>query len=775
MRSRLLAAAVLPAFLAAVLCGTSARAAVPPSPAVPEGLGVNIHFTDPKPGEMKMLAEGGFGIVRMDFGWNGTEREAGKYDFSAYERLLAALQMHGIKALFILDYSNKLYDGGLSPCSDEGRKAFAKWSAAAAVHFKGRGILWEMYNEPNIQFWNPKPKVEDYILLAMEVGKALRAAAPDEAYIGPATSELDFTFLEACFKAGLLEYWSAVSVHPYRQKPPETAAEDYAKLRRMIDQYAPKGKYIPIYSGEWGYSCAWKNFDDERQGKYLPRQWLTNLASDVPVSIWYDWHDDGKDPKEAEHHFGTVANAYFSGRDPVYDAKPSYKAARTLVAELKGFSFSKRLVVGADDDYVLLFAKGDEVRLAAWTTAKEPHTVTIPASPGRFKVTGHTGEAFAAVAADKEGLKVALTDAPQYLAPEIPNDLLRLAAAWERAPLEIAGRGGEDRAISLAIKNPLARPVRIRASRDKAFIDVAPGATVVLPTTFAATRTDASQKVCPKLVEESLGTVGQSSVFLPTNPLRIALLPPGKDGMSVQVENPSGEVFKGKVTLSDLAGLRPQSASMPLEFRTGEWQKSVRFALLEPVVKEYQLGVDVIAGKDTLVAELLPARLTPVADFSRYTSETLAAAWQIVPDGDAKVASTQTISLAAPPDGPPAPGVACLKIAYAFEAGWKFARLVPRTDELKKIAGEPRVLGLWVYGDGSGNRLRLRIMDSTGQTFQPGGEKVDWRGWRYVEIPTAAFSHSDHWGGANDGTVHYPIRWDTLLLVDSSRNQKTQG
>jgi hypothetical protein len=33
-----------------------------------------------------------------------------------------------------------------------------------------------------------------------------------------------------------------------------------------------------------------------------------------------------------------------------------------------------------------------------------------------------------------------------------------------------------------------------------------------------------------------------------------------------------------------------------------------------------------------------------------------------------------------------------------------------------------------------------------------------------------------HWGGANDGVVHGPIRWDTLLLLDKrSRNAALQG
>ena len=385
---------------------------------VPDGLGVNIHFTDPRPGEMEMLAAAGLRWVRMDFAWNGTEREKGKYDFAAYDRLMAALEKHKIRALLILDYSNRHYDKGQSPASDEGRKAFSQWAAAAAKHFRGRGILWEMYNEPNIFFWRPKPDVNQYVKLALEVGKALREAAPEEMYIGPATSQIDFKFLEGCFKAGLLDYWCAVSVHPYRQKAPETAGAEYARLRQMIDKYAPQGKKIPILSGEWGYSSAWKNFDEAKQGKMLPREWLVNLANDVPLSIWYDWHDDGPDPKEAEHHFGTVLNPYHKDRESVYDPKPAYKAAKTFTCVLDGFAFSKRLPAGSDEDYIMLFAKGAERRFVAWTTAASPHKAAIPIGPGRFAVASHMGEGLTPVVAEGKELSMTLTDAPQYLVPE---------------------------------------------------------------------------------------------------------------------------------------------------------------------------------------------------------------------------------------------------------------------------------------------------------------------------------------------------------------------
>jgi len=388
-----------------------------PAPVVPQGLGVNIHFTDPQPGEMKMLAEAGFTWIRMDLSWDGTERRKGEYDFSAYDRLLAALEEYKIRALLILDYHNRLYDQGLSPYSQEGRQAMARWAAAAVRRYQGRGILWEMYNEPNIGFWKPKPNPEHYILLAKEVGKAIRQVGPKELYIGPATSQIDLKFLEACFQGGLLEYWDAVSVHTYRQTPPETVRQEYAQLRALIDKYAPAGKKIPILSGEWGYSAVWKNFDETKQGKYLARQFLVNLICNIPVSIWYDWHDDGPNPKEPEHHFGIVRHPYFKDRQLVYEPKPAYLAVKTLTSTLAGFRFAERVRLPSEEDYLLRFQRDQESRWVAWTVGRNGREKRLPLREGAYQLLAHTGEPLGTRTAGPEGLALTLTDAPQYLLP----------------------------------------------------------------------------------------------------------------------------------------------------------------------------------------------------------------------------------------------------------------------------------------------------------------------------------------------------------------------
>jgi len=506
-----------------------------------------------------------------------------------------------------------------------------------------------------------------------------------------------------------------------------------------------------------------------KQGKYLPRQWLVNLAYDVPISIWYDWHDDGRDPKEPEHHFGTVRHEYHAGRDPVYDPKPAYLAAKTLTTELGGFAFNKRLMVGEEDEYVLLFSKEDEVRLVAWTTSPTPRTVLIPASPGRFRVTSHTGEKRPVLATHPKGLSVVLDDAPQYLVPEAPNDLLRVAAAWQRAPLEVAIRGPQKTEIELAIANLLGRSIRVLDGRRRSVV-LEPGQSATLATPVEVLRGDATlavNLVCE--VDRSVPLV-QTTQVLATNPLRVTFGAPAAKGLAVRVENPSGEAFQGAVRLTQVSGLHVVTPSAKLEFRSGELEKDLRFPLQDDRVSRFEFGLRVEDSQGRLQLARPAVPMSLVDDFSRYTPETVAKAWRMAPDGDAKVASAQSVTVAELPSGDLSPGGKGLKIDYRMDKGWKFVRLVPQTEALRKIDGSPQAFAVWVYGDGSHNRLRLRFTDSTGQTFQPDGPAMTWKGWRNVTFAMDGTS-AGHWGGTSDGVVRYPIRWDSLLLVDSTRRE----
>jgi hypothetical protein len=154
--------------------------------------------------------------------------------------------------------------------------------------------------------------------------------------------------------------------------------------------------------------------NEERQAIMLTRQFLTNLANGIPLSIWYDWRDDGTDPNEDEHHFGLVRHEYKGGSTLVYEPKPGFLAARTLNTILKGFRFQQRLNAGGPDDYVLQFVKGNERRIAAWTASPTPRQLRIPDLAGPFSLVAMTGNT-ARVVATQDALTIEVSGAPVYL------------------------------------------------------------------------------------------------------------------------------------------------------------------------------------------------------------------------------------------------------------------------------------------------------------------------------------------------------------------------
>jgi polysaccharide biosynthesis protein PslG len=406
---------------------SSALAADLPELVLPAGMGVNIHFVKGHERDLDLIAAAGFKFIRMDFGWHGIERKKGEYNWSDYDELTANLEKRGIRPLYILDYSNPLYEQPMastnpishkatfetaSPQHPESIAAFARWAAAAATHYKGRRVIWEIWNEPNIFFWKPKPDVQHYTALALATCKAIREADPNATIIGPASSSFPWEFLEAFLKSGVLNYLDGVSVHPYRSrsKGPETAAADYIRLRELIERCAPNEpkKKLPIISGEWGYSSHSKGVTLETQAAYFARQQLSNPLNGIPLSIWYDWKNDGDDPTENEHNFGTVTFQL--------EPKPAYRAAQTLARELAGYRIAQRLDVGNTNDFVLVLTnQSGAAKFATWTTSTNSHAIALPRTTRMA-----TGKGVTAIGepADvlSDGTTVELSPMPKYLA-----------------------------------------------------------------------------------------------------------------------------------------------------------------------------------------------------------------------------------------------------------------------------------------------------------------------------------------------------------------------
>ncbi|MDF1516231.1 MAG: hypothetical protein P1S60_20645, partial [Anaerolineae bacterium] len=164
------------------------------------------------------------------------------------------------------------------------------------------------------------------------------------------------------------EQLDAVTVHAYGLTSPEAVLPHYLKLRALINTYSPTYQ-VPILSGEWGYPAPRGGVSEGRQAEYIVRHYLFNMAHDIDLNIWYDWHNDGPDPDNAEHNFGMIR---FN-----YALKDGYRAVKNLTTQLDGYRFLRRIPLPNDYEYLLLFQKNGSLVLVLWTT-QDTHPTTLP-------------------------------------------------------------------------------------------------------------------------------------------------------------------------------------------------------------------------------------------------------------------------------------------------------------------------------------------------------------------------------------------------------------
>lgn len=382
--------------------------------------------------DMPMLAPA-FGSARMDLSWSHVERERGVYDWegSGYQSYVQQLLEAEVVPYMILSYGNSLYDnacapadkhdGTCPPTTDAGREGFANFTLAAMRKFQGRGIIWEIWNEPDGGTWLPHttPPGQDYARLVLAVGAARDAAGlRDELLIGPATSGVDMAFIDTVGRAGCFAFLDGLSVHPYRSGGPESVLESWDQLNVLIDKYyvpaSANGTRRPkVVSGEWGWaSCAdgqgravsctsgggvGMAVTRSEQAARLVRQRYINDLAGVAHSIYYDWQDDGPDAfpsLDSEFNFGTTlsssseTNGSFVGRP-----KPAYTAALASSRILGNCSFDERLSSSSPGSFALAYACPGSAVGSATTRGRTQtlHTTGARAADGRAAAAAVVG------------------------------------------------------------------------------------------------------------------------------------------------------------------------------------------------------------------------------------------------------------------------------------------------------------------------------------------------------------------------------------------------
>jgi len=760
------------------MAAATAWAAGPPSwpddGAVERGWGVNIHFTQAQPGELDLLAASGAYRVRTDFSWADTEKQPGQYDFSVYAQLTDDLAAHGLRPWFILDYENALYSPSRAVATDEARAAFARWAGAAAAALRGRGVIWEIWNEPNnAHFWEPQPDPVAYTALALAATRAIKAVDPDAVVVGPASALVDLNFLRACGEAGLFGLWDGVSVHPYRRTEPETAAQDFREARALLRRYTPPGRTPPaLLVGEWGYSLGWADMDEDRQAAYAARMELADLAAGVPLTIWYDWRDDGADLYNPEHHFGLVRQPYHDGATPVLDAKPAYEAMAALARELRYYRLNKALTQSSGTAHLLIFerrpgapAELPPLKLAVWTAHPDGHEmVTLPIGPGLFRRVDGRGRVMLDAEASDLSLQMQATALPQYLTPVEVSPRLQLLAAWERWPDEFLIQPGDLALATSTWVNTLGKNQALSPEIDPAPLDGTSGKEATLYAAQNYTLTSAAvpllANAAPIRARTGLEGWWQETWLTPAHPLSFELNPLTDEGLTVSVPDapPSWlTVHVGTEQVSAQTANGTVSVLAPTRDLTNPYGTPVSASLSDAAGRMLEQEDFGRVSQLALVRGPAgsPSGLRAIPDGSEYGSGDIRSRWDNAPAGPAT-----------------APAVLALRVDFSFGAEERFYRFEP--GQPAGLAEWPRRVGFWIYGDDAPVQISLRLSDVTGQTFQPASVRVQGRHWQavWLDLDPAQCSHS---GGQNDGHPHSPLSWDCYFRLDKVTPAPAQG
>jgi Cellulase (glycosyl hydrolase family 5) len=373
------------------------RAGLPVTPAAATSaqlrprLGVNIHTLADEP-LLDRVHDAGFSFVRMDLLWRQVERN-GRYRFFGYDRLLTALEARGMGALWILDYGHPQHGNG-PPRSREDRAAFAQFAEAAAAHYKGRKVRYEIWNEPNLErFWPPFPKASEFSALLRDAVEAIHRADPSARVASGGLARIDLPFLEETILAGGISGLNAAGVHPYRRAGPESVAAELTVLRQSLDRAG--GERMELWDTEWGYA-SYDYFSQnlhgdghsavgrKRQAVLASRQALTVWALGLPVAVWYDLRDDGDNASSPEHNYGLLDE---SGAD-----KPAMQALRTLTEAARDHAFAGMVQEVPDGVHAMRLDASADQLFAVWSEQPDSRiTVRFP-TEGFISATNLMGD-----------------------------------------------------------------------------------------------------------------------------------------------------------------------------------------------------------------------------------------------------------------------------------------------------------------------------------------------------------------------------------------------
>ncbi len=295
--------------------------------------------------------------IRLQSGWQKTEKLEGVYDFAWLDSQVDNLLARGLKPWLCLCYGNVLYDDlakeyvgavGCPPIrSERAHEAWLKYVHATAAHFTGRIDYYEVWNEPEGSWtWRPTPNAKEYTQFCIDTAGAVKTADKNAHIITGSHYDDTLQFFNEEFSHGILSVADAISYHSYTYDE-SLSMQRAAALRALLKFYGSTAEVIQGESGSQSQSGGngalwWIRTDQDTQTKQLLRHTVADLLMNVKFTSVFSCVDmaENLDAKEGEPittcgYFGLLGADFDKKTGTLigdYYEKPSYYAFQNVCA-----------------------------------------------------------------------------------------------------------------------------------------------------------------------------------------------------------------------------------------------------------------------------------------------------------------------------------------------------------------------------------------------------------------------------------------------------------
>ncbi|MFC7446468.1 beta-xylosidase [Rhodococcus daqingensis] len=283
--------------------------------------------------ELTAAKNAGMFSIRVDIDWSVIEPTRGRRDWSNTDRVVNSIVAHGLCPLGLVGFTPiwaRPQAGWVSDSHYIPRDAglFADFARAAAVRYRDRISLWEIWNEPNIvHFFRPAPNVDQYGQLLRAGYEAIKSVQRNSFILAgglaPAadngTDIAPVTFIQRLYQIGANRYFDAFAMHPYTYpalpNDPTTASWSAAqKMWQMRDVMvaggdAGKQMWITEFGAPTGTHPTAVTEAVQAESIAI----ALNAAREAPwigPIYLYSIRDTGPNPADREQNFGLLRHDF---------------------------------------------------------------------------------------------------------------------------------------------------------------------------------------------------------------------------------------------------------------------------------------------------------------------------------------------------------------------------------------------------------------------------------------------------------------------------------